>query len=196
MEEKTSSFFSFPFFLLFFPGHDNNKGKNFQIFSPFFYSFGDGLYLHFSRKGKRKLTQRVCDIHTTTYIWKSQVKSWLGLDLEWVFKTFPCLFSKHFTVFSSLCYPTKFSFLSSKSIMSFIFSNIPILKWLICLSFFPQPFLPKTFTPCHFLLVRLEEAASILGVSVDTPIETLKARYRQLALAWHPDKVGLLIFII
>lgn len=36
--------------------------------------------------------------------------------------------------------------------------------------------------------MKLKEAAAILGCEVDTPIETLKARYRQLALAWHPDK--------
>jgi curved DNA-binding protein CbpA len=38
--------------------------------------------------------------------------------------------------------------------------------------------------------MRLEEAAEILGVSVDTPIEVLKQNYRRLALHWHPDKVG------
>lgn len=37
--------------------------------------------------------------------------------------------------------------------------------------------------------MKLEEAASILGVHPDTPIETLKQTYRRLALAWHPDKV-------
>jgi DnaJ-class molecular chaperone len=36
--------------------------------------------------------------------------------------------------------------------------------------------------------MKLKEAAEILGCDVNTPIETLKARYRQLALAWHPDK--------
>ena len=39
--------------------------------------------------------------------------------------------------------------------------------------------------------MKLEEAASILGVHPDTPIETLKQTYRRLALAWHPDKVRL-----
>ena len=46
--------------------------------------------------------------------------------------------------------------------------------------------------------MRLEEAAEILGVSVDTPVETLKQTYRKLALHWHPDKVrflGLDIFL-
>ena len=37
--------------------------------------------------------------------------------------------------------------------------------------------------------MKLEEAAQILGVHPDTPIETLKQTYRRLALAWHPDKV-------
>jgi DnaJ-class molecular chaperone len=36
--------------------------------------------------------------------------------------------------------------------------------------------------------MKLEEAASILGVSVDTPVDILKSKYRQLALDWHPDK--------
>ena len=36
--------------------------------------------------------------------------------------------------------------------------------------------------------MKLKEAAAILGCEVDTPVETLKARYRQLALAWHPDR--------
>ena len=36
--------------------------------------------------------------------------------------------------------------------------------------------------------MRLSEAASILGVHQDIPIETLKQTYRRLALAWHPDK--------
>jgi DnaJ-class molecular chaperone len=38
--------------------------------------------------------------------------------------------------------------------------------------------------------MKLEEAAAILGVHPDTPIETLKQTYRRLALAWHPEKVG------
>ena len=38
--------------------------------------------------------------------------------------------------------------------------------------------------------MKLEEAAAILGVHPDTPIETLKQTYRRLALAWHPDKVS------
>ncbi len=38
--------------------------------------------------------------------------------------------------------------------------------------------------------MRLEEAAAVLGVHPDTPIETLKQTYRRLALAWHPDKVN------
>ena len=37
--------------------------------------------------------------------------------------------------------------------------------------------------------MKLDEAAAILGVHPDTPIETLKQTYRRLALAWHPDKV-------
>jgi curved DNA-binding protein CbpA len=32
------------------------------------------------------------------------------------------------------------------------------------------------------------EAAEILGVHPDAPIETLKQTYRRQALAWHPDK--------
>ena len=36
--------------------------------------------------------------------------------------------------------------------------------------------------------MKLEEAASILGVSVDTSVENLKQTYRKLALHWHPDK--------
>lgn len=38
--------------------------------------------------------------------------------------------------------------------------------------------------------MKLDEAAAILGVHPDTPIETLKQTYRRLALAWHPDKVN------
>jgi curved DNA-binding protein CbpA len=37
--------------------------------------------------------------------------------------------------------------------------------------------------------MKLEEAAAILGVSVDADLELLKQTYRKLALAWHPDKV-------
>ena len=37
--------------------------------------------------------------------------------------------------------------------------------------------------------MRLDEAAAVLGVHPDTPIETIKQKYRRLALAWHPDKV-------
>jgi len=40
--------------------------------------------------------------------------------------------------------------------------------------------------------MRLEEAAAILGVSVDASVETLKQSYRKLALHWHPDKVSLI----
>ena len=36
--------------------------------------------------------------------------------------------------------------------------------------------------------MKLEEAACILGVSVDTSVENLKQTYRKLALNWHPDK--------
>ena len=39
--------------------------------------------------------------------------------------------------------------------------------------------------------MKLEEAAAILGVHPDTPIETLKQTYRRLALAWHPEKVSI-----
>ena len=41
--------------------------------------------------------------------------------------------------------------------------------------------------------MKLEEAAAILGVTVDTPIDTLKQTYRKLALHWHPDKVIVVI---
>jgi curved DNA-binding protein CbpA len=43
--------------------------------------------------------------------------------------------------------------------------------------------------------MKLEEAAAILGVHPDTPIETLKQTYRRLALAWHPEKVGVTFLI-
>lgn len=41
--------------------------------------------------------------------------------------------------------------------------------------------------------MKLEEAACILGVSVDTSVENLKSTYRKLALHWHPDKVNIVI---
>ena len=37
--------------------------------------------------------------------------------------------------------------------------------------------------------MKLDEAAAILGVSVDADLELLKQTHRKLALAWHPDKV-------
>lgn len=37
--------------------------------------------------------------------------------------------------------------------------------------------------------MKIEEAAELLGVSVDTPVDVLKQTYRRLALHWHPDKV-------
>lgn len=37
--------------------------------------------------------------------------------------------------------------------------------------------------------MKLEQAASILGVAIDAPLEVLKQTYRNMALAWHPDKV-------
>mmetsp|Transcript_13450 Transcript_13450/g.22055 ORF Transcript_13450/g.22055 Transcript_13450/m.22055 type:complete len:1327 (+) Transcript_13450:42-4022(+) len=36
--------------------------------------------------------------------------------------------------------------------------------------------------------MKLDEAATILGVSADADLELLKQTYRKLALAWHPDK--------
>lgn len=44
--------------------------------------------------------------------------------------------------------------------------------------------------------MKLDEAAAILGVSVDADLELLKQTYRKLALAWHPDKVCLCLHII
>ena len=44
--------------------------------------------------------------------------------------------------------------------------------------------------------MKLEEAAAILGVSVDTSVENLKQTYRRLALHWHPDKVVILLVFI
>lgn len=39
--------------------------------------------------------------------------------------------------------------------------------------------------------MKLEEAASILGVSLeDITIDGLKQTYKKLALAWDPEKVG------
>jgi hypothetical protein len=41
--------------------------------------------------------------------------------------------------------------------------------------------------------MKLEEAASILGVSLeDITIDGLKQTYKKLAMAWDPEKVGLL----
>ncbi len=37
--------------------------------------------------------------------------------------------------------------------------------------------------------MKLEDAAALLGVPVDAPMDVLKLTYRNLALAWHPDKV-------
>jgi DnaJ-class molecular chaperone len=37
--------------------------------------------------------------------------------------------------------------------------------------------------------MRLDEAAGILGVTIDADLDTLKAAYRKMALKWHPDKV-------
>lgn len=37
--------------------------------------------------------------------------------------------------------------------------------------------------------MRLEEAAAILGVSINSDLELLKQTYRKLALVWHPDQV-------
>jgi DnaJ-class molecular chaperone len=39
--------------------------------------------------------------------------------------------------------------------------------------------------------MKVEEAAEILGVSVDASVENLKQAYRKLALYWHPDKVNI-----
>lgn len=36
--------------------------------------------------------------------------------------------------------------------------------------------------------MKLEEAAEILGVKIDTPVDILKQTYRRLALQWHPDR--------
>eukprot|EP01041_Mallomonas_annulata_P001326 gene1326-2555_t len=36
--------------------------------------------------------------------------------------------------------------------------------------------------------MKLDEAAVILGVSIDADIEVLKQKYKKIALAWHPDK--------
>jgi curved DNA-binding protein CbpA len=37
--------------------------------------------------------------------------------------------------------------------------------------------------------MELKEAAAILGVPVDTPLDVVKQTYKRLALHWHPDKV-------
>ena len=42
--------------------------------------------------------------------------------------------------------------------------------------------------------MKLETAASILGVSSDADLDTLKQTYRRLALAHHPDKVSKILF--
>ena len=39
--------------------------------------------------------------------------------------------------------------------------------------------------------MRIEEAAAILGISVDAPIEVVKQSYKVLALKYHPDKCSL-----
>ena len=38
--------------------------------------------------------------------------------------------------------------------------------------------------------MKLEEAACVLGVSIDTSVDNLKSTYRRLALHRHPDKVS------
>jgi DnaJ-class molecular chaperone len=43
--------------------------------------------------------------------------------------------------------------------------------------------------PSIEITMKLEEAADLLGVSIDTPVDILKQTYRRLALHWHPDKV-------
>jgi curved DNA-binding protein CbpA len=37
--------------------------------------------------------------------------------------------------------------------------------------------------------MKVEDAAGILGVPLNADLDTLKAAYRRLALAAHPDKV-------
>lgn len=39
--------------------------------------------------------------------------------------------------------------------------------------------------------MKLDEAATILGVSATADSDTLKAAYRRMALQWHPDKVSI-----
>ena len=39
--------------------------------------------------------------------------------------------------------------------------------------------------------MRIEEAAAILGISVDAPIDIVKQSYKALALKYHPDKCSL-----
>lgn len=39
--------------------------------------------------------------------------------------------------------------------------------------------------------MKVEDAAAILGVPMDAPMDVLKKTYRNMALAWHPDKVRL-----
>ncbi len=42
--------------------------------------------------------------------------------------------------------------------------------------------------------MKLDIAASILGVPIDADLDTLKQTYRRLALAYHPDKVTQVTF--
>ena len=37
--------------------------------------------------------------------------------------------------------------------------------------------------------MKLEEAAELLGVAIDTPVDVIKQIYRRQALHWHPEKV-------